>query len=151
MGYDLHITHKKNWFDKGEDDIHLSEWLDIVQSDSEMRLDRFAEATSPNGDTIFRYESEGLSVWTTYSGHMKDSNMAWFDFRGGHVIVKNPDVEIRQKMYKIAQCLHARVQGDDGEYYGPDGEIEEGTGTEQQSSELLDQPRKTSKPWWKIW
>jgi len=118
MGYDIYITRKVNWFDKDGKDISLSEWLAFVHSDPEMRLDGFAEAATPDGDTI-RIESEGLSVWTAYSGHMKDSNMAWFDFRDGHVVVKNPDKEIRQKMHQIAQRLHGRVQGDDGEYYGP--------------------------------
>jgi hypothetical protein len=31
------------------------------------------------------------------------------------------NVEIRAKMYRIAQKLAARVQGDGGEYYGADG------------------------------
>jgi hypothetical protein len=40
------------------------------------------------------------------------------------VTVKNPDVSILGKMYQIAASLDAKVQGDDGEVYGPSGEPE---------------------------
>ena len=123
MGYDVHITRKEHWSDKIGNDISLSEWLALVQSDPDMRLDGFTEATTSNGDVI-RIESGGLSVWTAYSGHIEARNMAWFDFHRGRVVVKNPDMEIRQKMYQMAQRLRAKVQGDDGEYYGPDGQPE---------------------------
>jgi antitoxin component HigA of HigAB toxin-antitoxin module len=29
--------------------------------------------------------------------------LAWFDFRNGNVVVKNPDSEILQKMWSLAQ------------------------------------------------
>jgi hypothetical protein len=123
MGYDLHITRKEHWSDKIGNDIPLPEWLALVQSDPDMRLDGFAEATTSNGDVI-RIESDGLSVWTAYSGHIEGRNMARFDFHHGCVVAKNPDVEIRRKMHQMAQRLRAKVQGDDGEYYGPDGQPE---------------------------
>ncbi|HEX5226774.1 MAG TPA: hypothetical protein VFW44_03655 [Bryobacteraceae bacterium] len=63
----------------------------------------------------------GLSVWTTYSQAGNDGNQAWFALYGGNVVVKNPDEEIRKKMHSIAQRLSAKVQGDEGECYGPDG------------------------------
>ena len=63
----------------------------------------------------------GLSVWTGYSKPGQDGNQAWFGLWGGNVVVKNPDPEIRRKMYAIALWLAAKVQGDDGEIYGPDG------------------------------
>lgn len=123
MGYDLHITRKQEWFDKNKNDIPLEEWLAIVQSDPEMRLDEVAEATLPKGG-ILRLESAGLSVWTAYSKHIEGRCMAYFSFHGGSIVVKNPDEEIRRKMYWIAQKLNAKVQGDEGEHYGPDGEVE---------------------------
>ena len=123
MGYDLHITRKEHWSDKIANDIPLPEWLALVQSDPDMRLDGFAEATTSNGDVI-RIESDGLSVWTAHSGHIEGRNMARFDFHHGCVVVKNPDEKIRRKMHQMAQRLRAKVQGDDGEYYGPDGQPE---------------------------
>jgi hypothetical protein len=50
-------------------------------------------------------------------------DQAWFGFWGGNVVVKNPDSEILRKMYVIAQSLFAKVQGDEGETYGPDGNL----------------------------
>jgi hypothetical protein len=119
MGYDIHITRKENWFDE-EPKISLDEWRAVVESDREMRLDGYAEAKVGSG-AVLRVTSEGLAVWTAYSGHGANGNMAWFDFRGGDVVVKNPDAEILGKMWELAQKLGARLQGDDCEVYGADG------------------------------
>ena len=121
MGYDIHITRKTNWFEE-EPKIGCDEWQAVVASDDEMRLDGYAEAKVGCG-AVLRVESEGLAVWTAYSGHAANGNMAWFDFRGGNVVVKNPNAEILGKMWAIAENLGARVQGDDGELYGPDGSV----------------------------
>src|SRR5262245_65785172 len=99
--------------------ITLEEWLAVVASDPQLRLDGFAEATTADG-TVVRVESPGLAVWTGWSQHGRHGNMAWMDHRNGRVVVKNPDVEILRKLFKIAASLHATVQGDDGEAYGPD-------------------------------
>jgi hypothetical protein len=42
---------------------------------------------------------------------------------GDHISVKNPDASILRKMHQIALSLKAKVQGDDGEEYGADGEL----------------------------
>jgi len=122
MGYDVHITRKRNWFDD-EPKITMAEWLAYLESDATMRLDGYAEATTPNGDTL-RYENEGLAVWIGYSRHHPQQQIiAWFDFWKGDIAVKNPDEEIRRKMWLIAQVLDAKVQGDDGEIYGAHGNV----------------------------
>jgi hypothetical protein len=120
MGYDVHITRKAEWFDD-EPAITLGEWLSVVDADPEMRLDGFAEANLPDGQTL-RLESEGLSVWTGYSGHNLNGGMAWFSYSDGNVTVKNPDDEIIGKMCAVAECIYAKVQGDEGEFYplGPE-------------------------------
>ncbi len=82
-----------------------------------MRLDDYAEAPAADGRVIVRAESKGLSVWTAYSGHNLDGNMAWFLFWRGRIVVKNPDKEIIAKMKEIAIKLRAHVMGDDGEEY----------------------------------
>jgi hypothetical protein len=116
----------------------LKDWLAYVEADSEMRLDNFAEAQTPDG--ILRYENIGLAVWTAYSHHGEGGSMAWFDFRRGNIVVKNPDEEILAKMCRIAEALQARVQGDEGEYY-----------PEALKSYLSTGPtlRTKDKPWWK--
>ena len=81
-----------------------------------MRLDNFAEATTTAGDVI-RHEAVGIAVWTAYSGHGIDGNMAWFHHWRGEVRVKNPDDEILDKMRRIAAVFDARVMGDERELY----------------------------------
>jgi len=116
MGYDVHITRADDWFDSGLSPISLEEWLGYVGTDIEMRLDRLAVATV-QGEPAVAYESEGLAVWTTWSGHQEDGNKAWFDHRDGRVVVKNPDDEMLRKIKMVASALGAKVLGDDGEEY----------------------------------
>jgi hypothetical protein len=120
MGYDVHITRAENWTDSEARSITFAEWIAYVDSDPEMRLGGAAEAMAATGETL-RYENEGIAVWTAYSGHGTDGNMAWFDYRDGCIVVKNPDEEIRRKMYSIASALGALVQGDEGELYDESG------------------------------
>lgn len=120
MGYDLHITRKEEWSDEDESNsITLNEWKDYLQSDKEMRLDGFAEANLQDGQ-VLRMEDESLAIWKNYSGDGINGNHAWFSLSQGNITVKNPDEEIIKKMLEIAGVLNARVQGDDGEFYGKD-------------------------------
>ena len=115
MGYDVHITRAADWTDAEGAPITLDEWLAVVHADPDMRLDGVAEASTPGGTV--RYENNGLAVWTKYSGHEVNGNMAWFDYRRGRIVVKNPDEEIRAKMKQLAARLGAKVVGDEGEEY----------------------------------
>jgi len=132
MGYNIHITRKENWFDENDtNNISLTEWTEYIKSDNEMRLDNFAEATATNGEYV-RVETKGMSVWTKYSKDGHDGNHAWFWPDSGNIVVKNPDIEIRNKMIDIAGRLRAKVQGDDGEIYD----------TKESTIER--------RPWWKV-
>jgi hypothetical protein len=117
VGYDVHITRKKDWSDKDGPEINLEEWVATVRSDPEMRLDGAAEAVTSSGDRL-RYENEGLAVWTGNPGHE-----VWFDYRRGRIVVKNPDQQVLRKMYALAQRLSGRVVGDEGEVYDDKGEL----------------------------
>jgi len=144
MGYDVHITRRENWFDEHGLKIELSEWLEYVEADLEMRLDGYAEADLGDGQ-IFRTEDKSLAVWRSYSGHQEDGNKAWMYLFDGSVIAKNPDEEILAKMCRIATELEARVQGDDGELYTEDnleGVLPETAG---------DDASPERQPWWKFW
>jgi hypothetical protein len=143
MGYDVHITRKDEWFDEDGEKITLAEWKQYVKTDSEMRLDNYAEAKIPNG--ILRVESEGLSVWLGYSGHEKDGNMAWFDYFEGNIKVKNPDEEVLRKIFTIAETLKAKVQGDDGEIYDAEGNS---NWKELRQQNVLS---TNVKKWWQFW
>ncbi|HUC50630.1 MAG TPA: hypothetical protein VMA30_14705 [Xanthobacteraceae bacterium] len=123
MGYDLHITRKKNW--DGFDDEHgpeiaLKEWLAVVEADRELRLDGFCEVQTADGG-VLRHTAPGIAVWTRWSQHGQAGEaaggIAWFAFSGGNIVVKNPDRQIRRKMWRIARALEAKVQGDEGEFY----------------------------------
>ncbi|SDK75500.1 hypothetical protein [Microbulbifer yueqingensis] len=124
MGYDLHITRKDNWSDYAGPLISLAEWEQYVHGDPSMRMDNSAEGKTAEGSVI-RVQSDGLAVWTAYSGHEPGGNMAWFYYRDGNISVKNPDEEILGKMIAVARSLEARVQGDEGEYY-PREEVQPG-------------------------
>jgi hypothetical protein len=98
MGYDLHITRRKHWTDKG-DDITGDEWLAYVQNDSELHL-------QPQSGPYF-------AVWSGPSGR----DDPWLDWSDGQIYCKYPDPALIDKMVVIAQQLDAVVQGDDGEIY----------------------------------
>lgn len=147
MGYDVHITRRDNWVDENDPRvISLEEWKDLVANDPEMRLDNFAEATTAKGESIY-VESDGLSVWTKYSGDGLDGGHAWFDYDNGEIVVKNPDDEILVKMIEIAGKLNAKVQGDEGEIYELSG------GNVVISRHVSNSSKKVNdnKPWWKFW
>lgn len=142
MGYDIHITRQENWFDDDQDKIiTLEEWEQLLADDPEMRLDNFAEATTTAGESI-RMESEGIAVWTKYSGNGIHGNFAWFHYSNGNIACKNPDSEILEKMLTIAGRLKAKVQGDEGECY------------DSRTTDLKTQENRSpiqEKPWWKFW
>ena len=98
MGYDLHITRRKNWSEAGHD-ISLEEWLAYVEKDPELSLSR--------GD------APGFAKW---NGKSKRTD-PWLDWFGGNVYTKNPDEPLIDKMIAIARALGAQVQGDDDEIY----------------------------------
>lgn len=120
MGYDLHITRKKNW-DGFEDEhgpeISFEEWMAAANADPEFRLDGYLDTRRPDG-SVFR---QPLAVWTSWSRHRENGKMVPFAWSKGNVVVKNPDEEICGKMWRVAQVLKAKVQGDDGEFYDSSG------------------------------
>jgi hypothetical protein len=119
MGYDVHITRKKNWDGFGDEhgpEISADEWIALASADAEMRLDGFCEVRLPEGK-VFRLDHPSIAVWTAWSHHGEAGDMAWFHHHDDNVAVKNPDREIRRKMWRLAERLGANVQGDDGEYY----------------------------------
>ncbi|CAB3810056.1 hypothetical protein LMG28614_07190 [Paraburkholderia ultramafica] len=122
MGYDVHITRKENWFDESGPKIGIDEWKALVQSDPDMRLDGCASAVVGDG-SVLRIDNTGLAVWTAHTGSGVSGNAAWFDFRQGNVVVKNPDGENLRKMWQLAQMLDSKVQGDECKVYGADGSV----------------------------
>lgn len=98
MGYDFHITRRRDWSDKGRD-ITASEWLAYVQNDSELHL-----------------QPENGAFFAEWSGP-SELNSPWLDWSHGQIYTKNPDPAVIDKMVAIARQFDASVQGDDGEIY----------------------------------
>jgi len=106
MGYDLHITRRKDWSGTGND-IAAEEWLAYVKKDPELLLSR------ENG--------AHFALWNGKS-EVPDP---WLDWSEGNIYTKNPDQALIDKMVAIARELRAEVQGDDGEIYRGGGESPE--------------------------
>jgi len=145
MGYDVHLTRKEDDFDEVGQQISIEEWKKYISGDSEMRLDGFAEAETSDG--TLRVESEGLAVWLAWSKHEDAGDMAWMDYYGGNITVKNPDEEMLSKMCRISCLLQAKVQGDEGEVYDENGK------SNWQDSKEEGQNCKEMAPqkWWQFW
>ena len=111
MGYEVRILRGPNWWENEGYEISEAEWQRVVEADPEMRMSGVAEAAYLEG--VLQYENPNLAEWT---GH-PSRGVVWFEFRGGMVVVNNPDEPIIIKMQKIARLLGARVQGDEGEFY----------------------------------
>lgn len=101
MGYDVHITRAQHWSENDGHWITTEEWLDVVRNDPELSLD------GNNGPYFANWNSQST---------LDDPWLDWFD---GNIYTKNPDDSVVDKMIAIARRLGARVQGDDGEVYGP--------------------------------
>jgi hypothetical protein len=98
VGYDLHITRRRDWSGTGRD-IRVEEWLAYVDNDPELSL-------SPEDGPSF-------ARWSRNSEHTDP----WLDWFHGNIYTKNPGEALIEKMVGIARVLGARVQGDDGEIY----------------------------------
>jgi hypothetical protein len=116
MGYDLHITRKKNWDgwqDEHGPEISFDEWMRVVNADRELRIEGYEGRRLPD-NTISR---QPLVTWTAHSQYRTDDPGSALGLSDGNIEAKNPDREFRCKMWRLAQALKAKVQGDDGEYY----------------------------------
>ena len=106
MGYDFHITRAESWTEGERSPITAEEWLGYVASDPELKL--------------AGYNGPHFALWQGKSRHPE----AWFDWYRGCITTKNPDPPLIAKALEIARRLRARVVGDDGEVYLPEGQVE---------------------------
>jgi hypothetical protein len=113
MAYEVHIHRAADYSDAAESLIPREDWEAWNAPDF-----RFSESDY----VTFQYEDgerkERLAVWTA---HPEGEEFALYYYDGA-VVTGNPDTHTVQRMVKIADDLGARLQGDDGEFYGPDGE-----------------------------
>ena len=100
-GYDAHLTRKTNWFDAVGPRISFADWLSYVRRDPQVKRDPL----NTRNDFIVTLPGESFPIW--------------FNPDLGEVYTKDPSDLALAKLIDIAKGLHARVQGDDGEFYPP--------------------------------
>lgn len=146
MGYEVHITRKKDWRDEEGPAITLNDWLAYITSDPELSMEGFTVPHQAEGETIV-IQRPGMAAWVGYSEYRKRNTVVWFTHFKDRVSVKDPDAEIIQKMYGIAQALNGSVQGDKGEIYDADGNsVSRLPGKKPTAAQAQEK-----KSWWKVW
>ena len=143
MGYDLFITRREEWSDPEDDNnILMDEWLEYVKNDPELRLTNGYQIKIPNVDDRWM-DAPGFAEWLLHPD-AKNEYIPWFDYSGGNINTKNPDLPTIEKMLSIAKKLDAKVLGQDGELYDESFILNEIKAQEAK--------KKVSKrPWWKFW
>lgn len=115
MSYNIHI-HRRADFDAEEGDaITIEEWAAHIDRDPTLSLHEDDEWTPRKGETV----RPPSVVWTSKSG-----KPVYFFWTNGEVWTKNPSNAAVRKACEIALGLRARVQGDELEFYRPDGSHE---------------------------
>ena len=99
MGYELHITRADDWASNEGSAIEPSEWLELIDRDTSLRLAGY------NGPYFANWDGD------------PDDPEAWLDLVDGNITTKNPSAALLQKMLEVAERLDAVVQGDEGELY----------------------------------
>ena len=100
-GYDVHITRKAIWSENRGPRITFAEWRTYVRTDPQVKPD----LNNLENDFIVSLPQESFPLW--------------FDPDNGEVLTKDPSKNAFAKLIAIAKQLHARVQGDDLEFYPP--------------------------------
>jgi hypothetical protein len=88
-----------------------------VAHDPELEPTAEVSGTNPRTGEVIRMRAPGM-VWTSPTG----SPVYLVTFSSGHISFRAPnDAVVMTKMFEIAGQLNARIQGDYGEWYEPDG------------------------------
>ncbi|MCC5821796.1 MAG: hypothetical protein LAT64_00750 [Phycisphaerales bacterium] len=112
MGYDLHITRKEDWSDEDGPRISRQEWLTLIECDPVLRIDtENCNRTPPN-------------VFTVWDDPDAPDGSYWIDWTEDDVSARHQGKDFIRKLHEIASKLGAIVQGDDGEVYLPNGELD---------------------------
>ncbi len=100
MGYEVHITRRADWCGESGSAIAADEWSCVAGGDPSLRH------APGSGEGFYEYaEGDG-----------------WFALTDGCISSKSPSDATLRKAHELAAKLRAKVQGDDGEVYLPNGE-----------------------------
>ena len=128
MGYDVHITRAEQWFESEERPIQVDEWHSYAASDANLSR----EGPFDSGQHFYNWRVGDTETW-----------LDWFD---GAIYTKNPPEDVRASMFEIATRFGARVQGDEGEYYGADGKVVPDD-TYDEEGRIRPEARVEPEPW----
>lgn len=117
MRYEVFITRRDNWADKGAD-ISLTEWLSYLSIDKSLQRDALFD--SARNGTSDMSENPTHVIWTEWPGH-SEGKEARFRLEDGNIVASDSDQAIRKKLFIMAHVLEAKVQGIDGEVYDANG------------------------------
>ena len=98
-GYDVHITRKSEWSADSGPRITMAEWLAYVRTDPQVKQDPL----NTKNDFLVSVAGESFPLW--YEPDL------------GELRMKDPSEKALAKLITIAEMMHARLQGDDGEFY----------------------------------
>ncbi len=108
VGYDIHITRHEEWGN--------------ADTGPQITKEEFKEAVL--NDPRFRADSELGPDFAVFTGGPRGVGSPWIQWsHDGNLLSKSPPPELVRAMVEIAERLEARVVGDDGEEYGPDGQL----------------------------
>jgi hypothetical protein len=118
MGYELHIHRAADdWMNASSTPISEAEWLGLAEADPALVRDGGYGTKRPDRSTAelasFSYAPPGRNEGCGFSLDPED---------GSITVAGAYDATSRIKAVEISKQLGARVQGDDGEFYGDDGE-----------------------------
>ena len=140
MGYDLHITRRQDWADPDGPEITLEEWLDYLTIDPSLERDIEFESSLDPAVATGAKEST-MVLWNEWPSRGSGEEVRlWLSH--GNVMATDADVDLRRKMFVMADVLGARLQGDNGEIYNSIGEPE-GRRARRSSG--------GKRPWWRFW
>ena len=102
--YSLHIER--------DNQISVSEWLAICESDSSLTVQHVAKAMNPETGETIEIQTPNGCVWTSPILRRK----YYFTFSNGSITLGSDKTQIG-KAKKLANLLGARLVGDEGEEY----------------------------------
>jgi len=140
VGYNIHIHRREDWSDPEGDSISLDEWTALIANDPTLIVDGsvvWADRDSgPNLDTP-------TAEWSGPGG--VTGLFYWYD---GNIEAKNPAPAVIVKAHEMATKLTARLQGDDGEFYGADGKAYYYEPGDNDLPAEPEAPTRSASNWW---
>ena len=115
MSYDIHITFGRDWSDFSEQEtacIPREQWLALIDEDPELSIDD----QNPQDASGRIY-----TIWNPPGG---PHDFYWIMWSPEDISARHMGPDHCRKMVQIAHQFGAIVQGDAGEVYGVDGELD---------------------------